>query len=248
MGKEKDTGVLGPLELAIQIESGPPVNYQWLSDFSLDDPIDDTLLALELRKRGEKNVFDCTTFTVWLLEACGNDLNKYFEIEAYDGCRYLTTLRRFVMIHRETLLAEEKLQGVSYLELSAENQRRVLAKLVSHDDERIKGVFHLSSAGFGTEIDRIENLRPGDFIQTWKGDLQGGVGGHATQVRYVFTDDGKRLDENSMCLKSEKIKVVEVALIGCHLRYEDAVYTKGATDLSDCVRWYAVRPIHSPWC
>ena len=238
-------------DVAVATENERDWQYVFASNMSEVSPEDpDNELMSRMQAREDAGIFDCDTFVVHVLEEAGYDLDAVIVVE---GQR--TTVRRFVMLHAETILRDElqittNAQGEQQSALSARGRRKELAKLVNDDDARMEGVVTaLTLSGQGSKIADKNELRPGDLMQYWYRKGPGEAGGHAVLVHKVRTRQGV-LDDSSEAV-DRSFKVTGVGVLSAHSAREGEpdVYTKGFVDpdRSYSLGWSAVRPSGSPW-
>jgi hypothetical protein len=219
-----------------------------MSEVSPEDP--DNELMSRMQAREDAGSFDCDTFVVHVLEEAGYDLDAVIVVE---GQR--TTVRRFVMLHAETILREEfqittNAQGKQESALSSSSRRRELAKLVNDDDARMEGVVTaLTLSGQGSKISDKNKLRPGDLMQYWFLKGPGQAGGHAVVVHKVRTGQGVLHDSSES--NDQSFEVTGVGLLSAHAQRDDKpdVFTTDFVDPDQKFKlgWSAVRPSGSAW-
>ncbi len=204
----------------------------------------DSEITERMAQREAKGRFDCDTFVVHCLEEAGYDLDRVIEVEGIE-----TTVRRFVMIHAETILRKEfELDAAAAMPL--QGKQAVLAELLYRDDARMGGVVTaLVVSEQGTEISDKNDLRPGDIMQFWyqQGDPKH-IGGHAVIIHTVQTDAGV-LDENTPPSRAP-LQVRGIGALSAHgVRAGGSdVYTKAFVDPDTAYKeWFAVRSTGSQW-
>lgn len=230
-------------------------------------PVTADVLAIALRRRDElapgaaarpsggyhfdptdaeqaQGLYDCTTFIAAILEDAGFDMDRSVRVAGVPA-----TVRELVMI--EVVLFGPGYRGARDLEIR-----------VGEDDPRVMGVVAaLVASAQGAQIRALDDLRPGDLVQTWRRYTRRGTSvlqGHVTVVHTVEAQEpsgaAKSLDERSPPGPGPLL-VHGVGLLGAHLPTATepaSVHTRPADDLrrldrSRRERWYAVRPFSSRW-
>ncbi|MEL6349039.1 MAG: hypothetical protein AAFV53_38400, partial [Myxococcota bacterium] len=159
-----------------------------------------------------------------------------------------TTVRRFAMIHAETILREayQIPEGEQESPLSGDKKRTELTRLLKAGDARMGGMMTaLTVSGQGVQISDKNDLRPGDLLQYWKIKDEK-ASGHAVIIHKVRTDQGV-LDENAQRVEGP-LTVNGIGVLSAHAKREDKpdVYTKGFVDPDqEYSTWFAVRPAGS---
>lgn len=221
--------------------------YEYAANMAEVGPNDpDSMLQDRMDARESAGKFDCDTFVVHVLEEAGYDLDAVITVEGQE-----TTVRRFVMIHAETIMRDEFQipAGSQDSPLSKSDRLAVLKGLLDSGDERMGGVATaLVASGQGHSITNKNELRPGDLLQYWYKRGRDGAAGHAVVVHKVRTRGGI-LDEKSSPT-AEPMSVRGVGLLSAHYKAPNKsdVFTKGFVDPDrEYLKWFAVRPSGSKW-
>ena len=147
---------IGTDEITHHQENGQP------SDALMEERLDESWAA---------DYEDCCIYVLHTLEAAGYDVDKVITVN-----QQTTTVRRFVLIHAETLLHGN---SDGYADIATNEKHPYHAVL--------KGVVTaLTASKQGTELDTVDAIRPGDLLQWWTE----GNSGHTTIIHQVKTNQG----------------------------------------------------------
>lgn len=234
-------------DIAVATRDQRDWTYEYAANMAEVGPNDpDSGLQERMAAREADGQLDCDTFVVHVLEEAGYDLDAVITVEGKE-----TTVRRFVMIHAETIMREEFQipAGAQESPLSSAERLSVLKSLLDSGDERMGGVATaLVASGQGSAITSKDDLRPGDLLQYWYSRGRDGAAGHAVVVHKVRTSAGV-LDEKS-APTSEALSVRGVGLLSAHYKAANKsdVFTKDFVDPDrEYLKWFAVRPSGSQW-
>ncbi|MEL6349041.1 MAG: hypothetical protein AAFV53_38410 [Myxococcota bacterium] len=245
--REHAAGQLGDTaQIAVDTKDARDWEYLYAENMAEVRPEDpDTEITSRLQERVEDGHFDCDTFVIHVLEEAGYDLDAVIVVEGQQ-----TTVRRFAMIHAETILREEFEipEGEQESPLLSAEKRKKLGELLDNQDARMGGMMTaLTLSGQGVQISDKNELRPGDLLQYWK-KKDKKASGHAVIVHEVRTVDGV-LDETAQPIDAPMI-VTGIGVLSAHAERtgEPDVYTKGFVDPDqEYSTWFAVRPAGSRW-
>ena len=206
----------------------------------------DSGLTSRMDEREAAGQFDCDTFVIHVLETAGYDLDAVIVVEGQE-----TTVRRFIMLHAETILRDEYQipEGAQESPLSTRQKQGELYDLLQEDDARMGGVMTaLTLSGQGTQVTDKDDLRPGDLLQYWFSSGSERARGHAVVVHTVKTRAHGTLNEASPP-QAQDLDVTGVGLLSAHTQVAGTdVFTKRPLDPDRAfLKWFAVRPSGSRW-
>jgi hypothetical protein len=208
--------------------------------------------------------YNCTVYLAAVLKRAGYDLRQEITVGGVTA-----PIEDFINIRNEVASAEQLEEGDAFVIVFPDLQAgdTTLAQLVRDEDPRIQGVASaLSIAGLGAPVEHVDELRPGDMIQTWNEPSSG----HSTLIHSVegMGPNGRQTLGPDSEARELELTNVTVDQLGAHYprsatdptkfeprqrqhpddqRPGDTVHIHEDVNLNDYDHWFGVRPTTSKW-